>query len=238
MDEAERKRVVDALPSWMTDAELSPPEGDDHYFAKEGARDALSGWFEGRGRGVYVGCEKVVYYPDTQRFSPDLIVVLDVEPGRREKWVVDAEGRGLDLALEVLVAGDRHKDLHDNVARYASLGIPEYFVYDLRRGRIHGWRLPDASARTYQPIVPQLGRYASAVLGLDLLLEADGLRFAAGNARVFETRELLARVSAAMESQVARLEARLLERDARLAERDAQLAAALAELARLKGETE
>jgi len=30
MTPAERKRVVDALPCWLTAAELSPPEGDPH----------------------------------------------------------------------------------------------------------------------------------------------------------------------------------------------------------------
>ncbi len=235
MSEAERRRAVAALPSWLTEAEASPPEGDDHYLAKEAARDALTGWFKGRGRGFYVGCETVVYYPDARRFAPDLMVVLDVEPGRREKWVVSAEGKGLDFVLEVLVSGDRHKDLRDNVELYASLGIPEYFVFDVRRLRLHGWRLgPQGGA--YQPVLPQHGRYASEVLGLELLVEGGGLRFALGNAPVLDTRELLARVSEAMEEQVTQLEARLAESEAARAESEARLAEALAEIARLRGE--
>ena len=219
MSAEERQRAVEALPAWMTEAELTPPEGDDHYLAKEGARDALSGWFRGRRRGFYVGAETIVYYPGERRFSPDVCVVLDVEPGRRERWVVSAEGKGLDFALEILVSGDRRKDLRDNVEFYAGLGIPEYFVYEVRTQRIHGFRLPPGGG-AYRPILAQAGRYASEVLAIDLALEDGRLRFYAGNAAIFETPELLERLS----KTTTQLEARLIEanteRDELAKERD------------------
>lgn len=51
--------------------------------------------------------------------------------------------------------------------RYAKLGIPEYFVYDVANQRLRGYRLSDR-AREYTPIMPQGGTWSSAVLGLEL----------------------------------------------------------------------
>ncbi len=253
MSSEERRRTVDALPSWMTEGELTAPEGDLHYLAKEGARDALTGWFRGRARGFYVGAEAIVYYPDERRFSPDICVVLDVEPGTRERWVVSDEGKGLDFTLEILVSGDRRKDLRDNVRRFAHLGIPEYFVYEVREQRIHGWRLPPGGS-VYQPILAQRGRYASETLGLELANDCGRLRFFAGNATVYETPELLEQLSKTttqlhgrLIEAAAALEAseRVREESERVREESeraregqrAELEAALAEIARLKGET-
>jgi hypothetical protein len=102
--------------------------------------------------------------------------------------------------IEVLHHGNRRKDLVDNVERYAHLGIPEYFVYDRLHQRILGYRLPDVSARRYRPIVPQGGRYASAVLGLDLAIESDKLRFFYGLAELPGTSDLIGRLNRMMAS--------------------------------------
>lgn len=110
-------------------------------------------------------------------FCPDVLAVRDVESYPRDKWVVSAEGKGLELILEVHVLGDRAKDFETNVKRYARLGVPEYFAFDRNRMRLAGWRLPDPEARSYVPIVPQAGRFASAILGLELALEQDRIRF-------------------------------------------------------------
>lgn len=99
-------------------------------------------------------------------------------------WHVEREGRGIDLAVEVLFHGDQKKDLRANVERYARLGIPEYFVFDGKRSRISAWRLSPGQAR-YAPIVPQYGAYPSQVLGVEfpvvegrLRLFQDGLEVA------------------------------------------------------------
>ena len=125
-------------------------------------------------------------------FAPDVIAVLDVDPHPRQRWVVLHEGKGLDFALEITLAGDRKKDLEDNVVRYAALGIPEYFVLDLKLNRILGYRL--SAGRGYEPIVPQAGRWASRILGLDLALELGRVRFFAGSAPLPHADELIARL--------------------------------------------
>jgi hypothetical protein len=185
---SERRKVLAALPS---DVPLtSPPEGDPHRIPKVRAFEALEEHFRRIGRGVYLGSELPVYYPSERMFAPDIIAVLDVDPHERERWAVSHERRGLDFALEVTYSGDKKKDLELNVAWFARLGIPEYFVLDVRAARLHGYRLePGESA--YRPVLPQGGRWASRVLGLALALEGRRLRFYSGAAPLPESAELV-----------------------------------------------
>ncbi len=245
MSPEERQQVLDALPSELEVSEASPPEGDFHFNPKVAAKETLSGYFQRIGRRVYLACELPVYYPGQRMFAPDLTAVVDVELKERDAWNVSVEGKGIDLALEILWRGKSRKDLEENVARYASLGIPEYFVFDRRRRRLRGFRLV-AGTKRYQPIVPQEGRYTCAVLGLEVGLEGDRLRFFHGLAPLPETSELLARLG----SMVGDLETRIedAERRAEDAERRAEeaqqsadeaqrrLAEAHAEIERLKRE--
>jgi Uma2 family endonuclease len=211
MTPEERARVVDALPSEIEIRGAPPPEGDFHFNPKVAAKETLSGYFQRVGRRVYIACELPVYYPGLPLFAPDLMAVLDVELKERASWSVSAEGKGLDLALEILWSGKTKKDLEDNVVRYASLGIPEYFVFDRRRRRLRGFQLV-AGQRRYQPLVPQQGRLTSTVLGLELGLEGDRLRFFHGLAPLPETGELLARLG----SMVGDLEGRIEEAERQL----------------------
>lgn len=248
MSPDERERVVEALPSEFTKA---LPEGDVHRAAKQRALDPLQGFFERIGRRVYLSSELPVYYPAEPMFAPDLIAVIDVESHARDKWVVEREEKGLDLVLEVHVASHRSKDLVRNVEWFARLGITEYFVYEPLQSRIRGWVLPDPSAKTYRPLLGQAGRFRSTVLGLDLGIEGETLRFFYGEAAVPETRELLMRANALVSDISSKYEAairraeevtRQLEEEARLRAEEARLRAeaerrleeALAELERLK----
>jgi Uma2 family endonuclease len=165
---AERAKVAAALPGEVTDAEMSPPEGDRHFKAKTRALGALRSYFTRQRRKIYLAAELPTYYPAEPRFAPDLLAVLDAEDGERDKWVVSAEGKGLDRVLEIHVGGDRKKDAEHNVARYARLGIPEYFLYDRARNRLSAYRLASPDARTYEAIIPQQGVYESHILGVDI----------------------------------------------------------------------
>ncbi len=182
---------------------LTPPahlmsEGQPHKRAKSRALDSLGLHFKSLGRSVYLAEELSVLYPGAKPFSPDILAVLDVEPSsdedERMAWVVADEGKGIDLALEVLHRGDRSKDLVDNVERYARLGIAEYFVYDHERQRIHGYRLTTPGGGRYQPIIPQLGHYRSGVLGLDLAIIDNRLQFLAGEATLPQSEDLIRRL--------------------------------------------
>ena len=246
MTPAERQRVVDSLPSELEISQAHPPEGDFHFEAKAAAKDTLRGYFQRIGRPVYVACELPVYYPKEPLFAPDVIAVRDVELKHRMSWTVSSEGKGLDLALEVLWAGRAKKDLEENVARYAALGIPEYFVFDRRRLRLRGYRLPSPTAKRYQPILPQEGRLASAVLDLELGIEGETLRFYHGLAPLPEAGELIARLGSMVGDLETRMEEaerrseeterRIEEAERALAEERSKLAEALAEIDRLKRE--
>ncbi|MBX3231924.1 MAG: Uma2 family endonuclease [Labilithrix sp.] len=205
LSEDERRAIVAALPS---EIELGPPEGDTHRIAIEKTKDPLEGFFERLGRRVYISSNLAVYYPNERVFAPDLLAVLDVDPHRREKWVVQDEKRGLDFVLEVNVGGDRAKDFQRNVDLYARLGIAEYFIYDPPRGLIRAFALP-SDGRTYDPVLGQQGRFPSRVLGLDLGLEDGVLRFFFNGAIVPETRELLDRAQRLLSDVMAKYDAAL-----------------------------
>src|SRR5262249_2860039 len=147
---------------------------------------------------------------------------LDVDDHPRNKWVVSAEGKGLDWVMEVHVGGDRKKDAEHNVARYARLGIPEYFLYDRARNQLFAHRLPAPNATAYGLVVPQRGRYESRVLGLEVEVAQDRLRFFAGTAMLLESDELIVRLEQMLEQvqQRADEEARRREEETRLREKE------------------
>ncbi len=247
----ERARVVAMLPVEVP-FDLLPNEGDPHRKAKRGVLDALDGFFRSTGRKIYLSSEIAVFYPGERRFSPDVLAVTDVEPHERMSWIVAKEGKGLDFALEVHVAGDRRKDEKTNVERYARLGIQEYFYFDRPSQRIIGYHLPlGARGRAYQRIVPQGGRFPSQILGLDLALDGAKLRFYAGSAPLPDADEMIAKLGSMLDGAIAgqeKLAAEIAEEqrlredadrlredaDRRREDAEARLAEALAEIERLK----
>jgi Uma2 family endonuclease len=237
MTEAERGSVLASLPSEFPISETEPPEGDPHFDEVVRARDVLRGYFRRAGRRVYIGNDLPVYYPAERMFSPDVIAVVDVDPHPRHHWTVSAEGKGLDLAMEIMFAGWRTKDLRINVERYARLGITEYFIYDRRRVQLHAYRLP-AGSRSYVPILPQRGTFHSETLGLEIGLEGDKLRFFTQGAVVPESAELIERLETAVDQALNRAsdEAQRASDEAQRAESaEERLREALAELDRLRG---
>ncbi len=231
LSEDERRQWVDALPSEIESA--LPPEGDRHRKAKDGPLGALDAFFKRVGRRVYLSSNLPVYYPGERLFAPDLFAVLDVEAHERDRWVTSVEGKGLDLAIEVLYRGDDRKDMERNVELYARLGILEYFIYDRRNNHLVGYTLPSSDARVYDRIVPQGGRWPSRVLGLDLALEGERLRLYMGTAVVPELEELAARAESLLAGALDRVaeaerraeeEARRAEEEARRAEEEARRA--------------
>jgi Uma2 family endonuclease len=219
-------KILDAL----SDPASLMSEGRPHKKAKARAIDALNLHFKATGRVVYLAEEMAVLYPGEKPFSPDILAVLDVEEpedDQRMAWVVVDEGKGLDLVLEVLHRGDRDKDLVENVERYAHLGIPEYFVYDRSLQRIHGYRLPGPGVARYQRIVPQLGHYRSNVLGLNLAIIGDALRFLVGEAELPGSADLIGRLQGMVDS---------VESKAEKAQAQAEEAQAQAEKAQAQAE--
>jgi len=221
LTEGERRLVLVTLPSELQGA--LPPEGDAHRLPKQRALEALSEFYRSRHQRVYVSAELPVYYPDEAMFAPDLLAVLDVESHERHGWVTSHEGKGLDFVLEISVSGDKKKDFEDNVVRYAKLGIPEYFAFDVPRKRILGWRLANGDSQSYEPIMPQAGRWPSRILDLDLSVEGAKLRFFSGTAPLLDAQELIVRLSSIVDDTLRRAEG-----EAQRAEGEAQRATRLA----------
>jgi Uma2 family endonuclease len=202
MSEPARMRFVLEVIDALSDPAIAMSEGRQHRKAKSRATDKLGLYFSSIGKVVYLAEEMAVIYPGEPVFTPDILAALDVpepEDDPRMAWVVAEEKKGLDLVIEVLHRGDRKKDLEDNVARYARLGIPEYFVYDRLRQRVVGYRLPEPGAGKYEPIIPQFGRYHSQVLGLDLAVEHGQLRIFHGMSELFGSDELIGRLKGMVE---------------------------------------
>src|ERR1041384_2824676 len=222
---AERDVVVAALPGEVTDAEMSPPEGDRHFKAKTRALGALRSYFTRQRRRIYLAAELPIYHPAEPRFAPDLLAVVDTDDAERDKWVVSAEGKGLDWVLEGHVGGDRKKDAELNVARCARLGIPEYFLYDRASNRLVVYRLPSPEARVYTAVLPNHGLYESRVLGLEVEVDSDRLRFYAGTALLLESDEIILRLQEMCDAAQQRREeeTRLREEETRLREEETRL---------------
>jgi Uma2 family endonuclease len=251
----ERAAAVEALPLCLPQSHIiqrAMAEGDEHLETRYQARDTLRRWYRSRERQVYVGSEMMVYYPGEEPITPDVFAVREVPTHWRKTWVVAEEGKGVEWALEVLASGRRAKDLDRNVARYAELGIAEYFVFDLRTRRLHAWRQAAPGVRRYEPMRKAGDAYASEVLGLDLLVVGRTLRFRQGTSELLTADDLLERLEETVaelavhvEEQSLRAEreraAREEERAAREQERaareaaEAEVAALRAELEKLRG---
>ena len=243
MTAAERERLLIQINDVLSDPREAMSEGRPHKKAKTRALDLLDRHFAAMGRVIYLAEEMAVLYPGEEVFTPDVLAVLDVpqpEDDERLAWVVADEGKGLDLVLEVLHHGDRKKDLVDNVERYATLGIPEYFVYDRARQQIHGYRLSGPGSRRYQRIVPQAGRFPSVVLGLDLAIVGGTLRFFLGESELGGTPGLVSRlqsmvdeVSVKAEQSAAQAEQTAAQAEQAVAQAEQALAVARAGIAAL-----
>ena len=205
-------------------------DGDRHARVCASVKGALSGFYAATGQEVYVSGEIAVYFPGATKVSPDVFVVRGAARGARDSWIVTREGRAPEWVLEVIVLGHRDKDLTRHVVDYAAFGIREYFVFDLRTRRLHGYRLRDPAIAVYSPIVPQLGRYRSDVLGLDLVVDGESLRLYHGTARLLDPEEIAEELRERLNDE------QMLRAEAEEARAEAEEARAEAEEARLKAE--
>lgn len=251
MTPAERAATIDDLPLMLPLAHIiqrGMAEGDEHLETRYHARDTLRRWYRSRERRVYVGSEMAVYYPGEEAASPDVFAVRDVPTHWRKSWVVTEEGKGVEWILEVLASGRRAKDLDRNVVRYASLGVLDYFVFDIRTRRLHAWRQAAPGVRRYEPIRKTGDSFASLVLGLELLVVGRKLRFRQGTSELLTAEDLIERLEETVaelavnvEEQSIRAEqetARAERETARADKEAARAAAAEAELSALRAEIE
>ncbi len=235
----EREATVARLHAMAVPDELieAMSEGDDHLDAKISVRETLRTYFSKSGRRIYIAAELPVFYPGQPVFAPDVLAVRDAEQRSRRSWFVSAEGKGLDLVMEVIASGDRKKDLVHNVERYASLGIAEYFVLDLHRGALHGHHLAGSGrGARYERLVPQAGLFTSEVLGLELGLVGGQLRFYQGSAMLLTAEDLAAKLGRMVDELVVKHEEERSGREQEQARREQEQARREQEQARREQE--
>ena len=135
---------------------------------------------------VYVGGNMFVYYEEGNRaavVAPDVFVVIGTPKRVRSSYLLWREPKGPDFVLEITSHSTRSQDQQEKPTIYARLGVREYFQYDPTGDylvpQLQGWRLV---AGRYAPLAATgwpTGDLTlhSEVLGLDLRLAGDTLRF-------------------------------------------------------------
>ena len=202
----EKARRIDRINAGLPIA-VTMSEGTPHSRAKRRAADTLDAYFARTKRGVFIAEELSVLYPGEAVFVPDLLAVLDVPLHDRAAWSVLDEGKGPDLLLEIHSGPRSPKDTVTNVERYARLGVPEYFLYDCERRIVRGYRLDPGEPRRYVSVLPQGGRFASQVLGLELGVVDGRLRFFKDEAEILGSSDLVERLSRMVDERESRIEA-------------------------------
>ena len=172
--------------------------------------------------------------PSNQRIAPDMIISFNSDPAlyRQDNgYVISRQGKPPDLVMEIASERTGKNDVDDKPARYAALGIPEYWRFD-ETGDLHGAKL--AGDRLvqgrYEPIPIEeveegiLQGY-SAALGLLVRWERGQLRWrdpqTGEHIPTFELER--ARADAAEETQAQAEQGRLVA-EARVRELEAELA--------------
>ncbi|MCK6544969.1 Uma2 family endonuclease [Myxococcota bacterium] len=125
-------------------------------------------------RDYFVGGNMFFYFSLAQVKSndfrgPDVFVVLGTDQRSRLSWVTwEEDGKRPDLIIELTSASTWRIDHGKKKEVYASLGIPEYFIFDPADGTLEAFRL-DVDEGAYVDVLPGAnGRHRSTRLGLEL----------------------------------------------------------------------
>lgn len=145
-----------------------------HFDARASATEVLRRYFKGQGKAVFVASDLHTLYPGERAFYPDLLVVFDVPDHHRRSWNVMREGKGLDFVLEILSRDTKRKDMVEKLNLYARVKIPEYFIFDPDALKLRAYHL---AKDIYQEIPAKGGFFFSKVLGLQVRVDGDKIRF-------------------------------------------------------------
>ena len=109
--------------------------------------DALGWWFAERRPGTCVAGDLLVYDAGVveadggvraRSIAPDVLVAFGVGERLRDSYahVIWQEGKAPDFVLEIASGSTWRRDRDEKPARYAALGVGEYFLYDPEGGRL------------------------------------------------------------------------------------------------------
>ena len=124
--------------------------------------------------------------PADQRIYPDMLVSFNADPAlyrQDNSYVISRQGKPPDLVMEIASRRTGGTDVEDKPARYAALGVSEYWRFD-ETGDFHGTKLAGdrLADGQYQPIAIEeieegIFQGYSAVLGLLIRWERGQLRW-------------------------------------------------------------
>jgi Uma2 family endonuclease len=193
--------------------------------------EALEDYFAGE-PDVYVSGNMLLYYEEGKRSSiaPDVFVVRGVPKDEdRDVYLLWREGKAPCFVLEVTSKTTRNEDQQSKKARYAQLGVEEYFLFDPRSEYLHprfqGLLLTGGQ---YQPLRPAPdGGLTSRTLGVTFKPQDKSLRASdAKTGRLLLTyEEWKARAEAESAARQAESEARRAAEERAEAESEARRAA-------------
>ena len=107
--------------------------------------EALGWWFARRRPGTCVAGDLLVYDEGVveadgrvraRSIAPDVLVAFGVGERLRDSYVMWQESKAPDFVLEIASASTWRRDRDEKPARYAALGVGEYFLYDPEGGRL------------------------------------------------------------------------------------------------------
>ena len=161
----------------------------DNQAQSEGMADCLF-VLRNRHPDAFVAINLLLYYRRGHpgvRLAPDVILAFDVPaPMRwRSSYRIWEEGKPPDWVLEIASDGTVGRDKGEKKEEYAAMGVREYWLFDAQgtvfaagEPRLQGYAL---AAGQYEPLPQRQEQGAevikSCVLGLDLLVEDDMIRF-------------------------------------------------------------
>ncbi len=130
---------------------------------------------------VYVTGNLLLYYERGNRsaaVAPDVFVVRGVSKERRKTYLLWREHEAPCFVLEVTSESTRDEDLDTKTAKYARLGVEEYFLFDplgdYLEPRFRSLRLVRGE---YQPIRPEAdGSLVSRTIGVLFTPQGESLR--------------------------------------------------------------
>ena len=174
----------------------------------------------------------ILMYPEEGNnrnpIAPDVLVGLGLGTRNRSSYFVWKEGKPPDWVLEVASPSTQADDLGVKRCRYAAMGVPEYWLFDPKGGvyppgtpRLQGLKLEDGE---YMPLASRLANggqtIRSEVLGLDVRVEGELLRFRDAAGRDIPHRNEIEAAAGRAEAQAKREAAQRRTAEAR-AEREA-----------------
>jgi Uma2 family endonuclease len=152
-----------------------------HVLQMVAALNALRWYFRDDPQMYLIG-NMFVYFLDNlgtlRRVSPDIFAVRGISTEARRVYSVEKEGKAPDLVIEFTSKKTKKTDTIKKPKIYSWLGVKEYFLFDplgdYLKPRLIGYELAGGD---YRRMNLEKSRLHSKVLGLDLVVEGDNLRF-------------------------------------------------------------